>query len=478
MWLRSTAVSQQRIGELLVARGVVESADLDLALESSRSTGSRVASQLLALGIADEGPIIVAVSDLMGTPGVDLSRSAIDLGLLSLFPRDVAQLERILPLRVDGDELLLATADPRNQRLNGEVELISGLRVLPVVALASRLDEVVAAAYTAAARGESLWVGEALPSDTAAPQLALHPGRREPGAREPAARAPGAGPEIEIEIEESEERLDDLFGSGAPPEELVGRVRARSGPRSVLVVDDEEGIIQLVQRTLEKKGYEVQVARRGREALEKLDASVPDLVLLDANLPEVHGFDLCQKIKSNSRLAHIPVIMITAHYRGWRFAHDTREAFGADDFLEKPFRLDDLLRRVQFFVEKSVGEPADQKAAEQAYEEGVRLLADGRVPEAMAALEKGLELDPFSARLHYQLGRALQAAGDAFRAINAYERSVDLWPDHFAALRSLAALYQQKGFRRKAIETWERAIPAAPDEATRQKIKSSLFALL
>ena len=171
--------------------------------------------------------------------------------------------------------------------------------------------------------------------------------------------------------------------------------------------------------------------------------------------------------------------MMSAVYRGWRFAQDAREAFGADDYVEKPFHLADVLRRVHDRLETPRGMSVEQKeAAERAYKEGVDHLSHGRPDKARGALEQAAKADPFSARNHFALGRALRETGDAFRAMSQYEKAVELRPTHFAALCSLAELYLEKGFRRKAVEALERALRCAPDGRTREGIRTRLLRLL
>jgi tetratricopeptide (TPR) repeat protein len=171
--------------------------------------------------------------------------------------------------------------------------------------------------------------------------------------------------------------------------------------------------------------------------------------------------------------------MMTAIYRGWRFAQDARETYGAQDYIEKPFRLDDFTRRVEAVLEATASRPQPQAAsAEPWFRKGKELLLAGKLDESLQALEAGLALDPFSAEAHYQLAKVLRAKGEHFRAMTSFERAVDLRPNHFPALRSLAALYTEKGFRRKAAETLERALAAAPDATTRDAIKSDLLELL
>jgi DNA-binding response OmpR family regulator len=250
----------------------------------------------------------------------------------------------------------------------------------------------------------------------------------------------------------------------------------------VLVVDDEPEIRQLVQRTLAAKGFAVEVALDGQEALDKAEALVPDLVLLDAMLPKVHGFEACRRIKASARTRHVPVIMMTAIYRGWRFAQDARESYGAFDYVEKPFRLEELLRRIEQAMVSGGVRPESSGEAEEAssvlVEQGKKLLACGKAAEAAALLAEAVRRDARSADAQFQHGRALHATGDVFGAMTAFEHAAEANPRHLAALRALASVYEESGFRRKAAETLERALPAARDDASRVAIRDDLVRLI
>jgi DNA-binding response OmpR family regulator len=447
------------IGEILAELGVIDREEIEQVAAAGGS--QRLCSRLLAQGRAQEGDLVRALSRQLGVPGVDLSHTAFSLANLSLFPREIAVAELMLPVHVEPDRVMLALANPMDQRLLDEVGFISGLEVFPHVALQGALAPSIEKAYAAADAGEARFVGRALPPGAPDGVAIVTPGSEGTDAEE---LPEGA---VILEVSEDEEE-----------EEELGAVRAYAGPKRVLVVDDEPDIVRLVRTALEKHGYAVETASRGGEALEKIK-TLPDLMLLDAMLPEVHGFEICKMIKGSKKYNRIPVMMMTAIYRGWRFAQDAREAYGADDYLEKPFKLDDLLRRVKDQLARAAGEPAPmEETAGALYERGVAALRGGQVQDAVAAFEEGLKEDPLSYRLHFQLGRALQTAGDTYRAVSEYERAVELKTDLFPALRSLAALYQQKGFKRKAIDALERAIPVAPDEPTRAKLKKSLIALL
>jgi CheY-like chemotaxis protein len=458
--LRTPSSGEDRLkktGELVVERGLATREQVEAALAEGRARGEPLCTALLALGI-DEGELASVLSEKHGVPGVDLSRTSIALELLDLVPRAVAEGDLILPLSLEGDRLHLAMAHPSDERVLAEVRFVSGLEASPYVACRGALLRDLNEAYAARARGVQLWRGSACVSGT--PHIEAVVGGVD--VVEAVDEIPDADIVIEIETEP------------ASPE------RQGKGP-VVLIVDDEPEIRQLVQRTLTAKGYEVVVAQDGGEGLEKAEQLVPDLVLLDAMLPKVHGFDVCRRIKASPRTRHVPVVMMTAIFRGWRFAQDAKESYGAVDYIEKPFRLDDLVRRVEAAL-LSGGAPsveiAEESAADPRVQQGRELLAAGRIAEAISALSEAVHADPRSADAQFQLGRALKAGGDAFGAMTALERAAELAPGDLVALRALAAVYEETGFRRKAAEVLERALPAAPDDAARSAIRKDLLRLI
>ena len=142
---------------------------------------------------------------------------------------------------------------------------------------------------------------------------------------------------------------------------------------TVLAVDDDESILRLMHDILAARKYRVITGRTGRDALAKVRETMPDLVILDGMLPEVHGFEICRQLKSSERFRHIPVIMVSAVHTGWRFAADVKEKYGADDYMEKPFEAADLLRRVEVLLNRvpSGVAPDSEAAARQHLKEGV-----------------------------------------------------------------------------------------------------------
>lgn len=114
----------------------------------------------------------------------------------------------------------------------------------------------------------------------------------------------------------------------------------------ILVVDDEPQNLELLSAYLEKAGYNnIVTALNGIEALKHVDGSPPDLILLDVMMPKMNGFEVCKKLKDDSRTRLIPIVIITA----LRDVEDKIRALdlGADEFLSKPFNRAELMARVR-----------------------------------------------------------------------------------------------------------------------------------
>jgi DNA-binding response OmpR family regulator len=257
------------------------------------------------------------------------------------------------------------------------------------------------------------------------------------------------------------------------------------GAKKILVVDDEADIRKMLCRLLAKAGYHVLEADRGVQALRLVKEQTPDLIVLDAMLPEVHGFDIARRIKGSRRYGSIPIVMVSAVYRGWRYAEDLRGTLGVDDFIEKPFTLQDVLATIQKRLgangPSSVPRASDEESridVDQALQEAVVAFKAGRLDEAIEHLHRGVAIDPLAFRLRFQLGLLYGRKGQVYEAVSELETTVSVNPQHFPAVKNLAILYQKAGFRNKAVETWERALALAPDEATRLSIKDHLVRLL
>jgi putative two-component system response regulator len=115
--------------------------------------------------------------------------------------------------------------------------------------------------------------------------------------------------------------------------------------KTILIADDDEGVVALLTALCEGAGYRTIAARNGREAVEKVAQCQPDVILLDALMPEMTGFEAAKKLKTDPATRHLPVIMLTA----LRSREDRLKgiAAGANDFLPKPIDSEELLIRVR-----------------------------------------------------------------------------------------------------------------------------------
>ncbi len=111
---------------------------------------------------------------------------------------------------------------------------------------------------------------------------------------------------------------------------------------NILVVDDEEAIADLVEVYLKSENYNVLKCYNGTDALKCVETEQIDLAILDVMLPDIDGFDICQKIRENH---HFPVIMLTA--RDENIDKITGLTIGADDYITKPFQMLELMARVK-----------------------------------------------------------------------------------------------------------------------------------
>lgn len=122
-------------------------------------------------------------------------------------------------------------------------------------------------------------------------------------------------------------------------------------PQTVLVIEDEAHILELLRYNLEAAGYNVILAENGRDGLERCFETHPDLVLLDLMLPDVDGFDICNKIKRNEQTKSIPIIMLTA--KSEEFDKVLGLELGADDYITKPFGIRELLARIKVVLRRA-----------------------------------------------------------------------------------------------------------------------------
>lgn len=125
---------------------------------------------------------------------------------------------------------------------------------------------------------------------------------------------------------------------------IVSLDQSDSAPHRILVVDDIADNSLLLQTVLEAEGYQVDVAESGFAALNKIETTPPNLMLLDVMMPGMNGFEVTQRIRQNHQLPYIPILLVTG-YSELSASEGLRR--GADGFIRKPIDFDVLLERIQ-----------------------------------------------------------------------------------------------------------------------------------
>jgi DNA-binding response OmpR family regulator len=522
--------TKKPIGRILLQQRALTQEQLDKELAEGKANGTPLATRLTESGAISEVAALKGLSEQSGVPGIDLKQVCLKLADLGIVPREVAMRHKLLPVLVRDDRVFLAMSDPSNKKVVDEIEFTTGKKVFPYVALEGQLLKVIPAAYEMRERGETHYVGPNCPPEVrrkaglttttnsvmasrsqmagSAPPppmeasvvepIPVPPGEsasvmaRLPRAAQPLARGARQVPLI---VDDAMQRAaagaqvtDEGFGQSQRDLSMMAgaadiRPPRQDGKQTILVVDDEAEIRNILRIVFEQRGYRVLEADRGQAALRILKDDTPDVLILDAMLPgDLHGFDIAKQIKGSQRYGHIPIVMVSAVYKGWRIAEDVKTNHKVDAYIEKPFKVPEVVEAVERALESGKQPQEDPERisveAEKLLAAGIAAYQAGRYDEAIEHLREGTKIDPLAYRLHFHLGLLYGKRNQIYDAISELETALRINGRHFPALKNLAVLYQKAGFRNKAVEIWERALRAAPDEPTRQSIKEILLGLL
>jgi two-component system phosphate regulon response regulator PhoB len=200
----------------------------------------------------------------------------------------------------------------------------------------------------------------------------------------------------------------------------------------ILVIDDEKDLIELVRYNLEKEGFLVRSAQDGESGLGAAKKELPDLILVDLMLPGIDGLDVCRALRSDSRTAHIPVIMLTA-----KSAESDRILgleLGADDYVTKPFSPRELLARIKAVLRRTSGpQPAPDviRRGELTIDMARRTVTCAGEPIVLTATEFRL-LQYFASHSGHVFSRAQLIDGAMGRDVSVEDRTIDV---HITGLR-------------------------------------------
>ncbi len=121
----------------------------------------------------------------------------------------------------------------------------------------------------------------------------------------------------------------------------------------ILIVEDNEMNRDMLARRLERRGYETSAAADGLEGMEKARSFQPDLILLDLSLPEIDGWEVARRLKTEPHSAHIPIIALTAH--AMTSDRDEAMAAGCNDYDTKPIEFPRLLSKIESLLTSTRG---------------------------------------------------------------------------------------------------------------------------
>ena len=119
--------------------------------------------------------------------------------------------------------------------------------------------------------------------------------------------------------------------------------------KKILIIEDEPDLCKIYRLRLESK-YEIIVAQDGMEGLEKARHEKPDLILLDLMLPKLGGMQVCRLLKFDEKYRNIPILIVTA--RGQITDKEMMTKMGANDYIIKPFKTEELIRKIEGIIEK------------------------------------------------------------------------------------------------------------------------------
>jgi chemosensory pili system protein ChpA (sensor histidine kinase/response regulator) len=154
-----------------------------------------------------------------------------------------------------------------------------------------------------------------------------------------------------------------LAAASEPERKVLPAPREEKRTPLVMVVDDSITMRKVTSRVLENHSLEVMTAQDGLDAIERLHERVPDLLLLDIEMPRMDGYELAEHVRADPRLRHIPIVMITSR-AGQKHRKKARDA-GANAYLTKPYQEADLLERVGEMLKRDLQESKGEQNVNQ-----------------------------------------------------------------------------------------------------------------
>jgi CheY-like chemotaxis protein len=201
----------------------------------------------------------------------------------------------------------------------------------------------------------------------------------------------------------------------------------------LLLVDGDAKSLRVMEVSLKKAGFSVTTAIHGKDALEKVQISPPDLVLADTKMPEMDGFELCKALKSDERFKHIPFVFLT-NQKSVEFKVRGLE-LGGDDYLTKPIYIKEIVTRVKMILQKAEKERIEKRETTKGGFSGS--LADMGVVDLVQTFEIGRKTGSIAIQgervgaIYFKEGRVIDAELGRLKGENAFYRMLNTFEGQF-----------------------------------------------
>ncbi len=447
------------LGQIFISKGYLTQKQLESVILYSKEKGIKFASAVVELNYCTEKEALICLIEQMGIPGIHFTGSSFKF-LNKIIPYQVSIQRLILPIKDSEKNIIVVMANPFDKVLIDEINFITGKKVIPYISVENILKKVI--------------------------NLCFNSGKEFYGQYEKGEYFDIISPVISYleneEITKSNISINQLITS---QNELFFQTSITeintvlNKKKVVLIVDDEEDILKLVSKIVTKAGYDYLTVNNGSEAIPLITKHKPDLIILDAMLPGVHGFDICKQIKS-SDLAYIPVLIVSAIYKGWEFETEIINIYKADRFIEKPFRVNLLMDLIKELLNKDNNN--NKMSVEQNIDEVIKTVIESiknnNLYFAKKTIEESIKLSPFCYKFKYILGYIYMQMNEYLLAINEFEACLNINKNFYFAAKDLAIAYEKVGFRNRAIENWLILLNLTQNEEQKEEIKKHLVNII
>ena len=274
-----------RIGDWLVKEGLLDPDTVEVIERERQRTRLRFLSQAVRERFIDQKTALDALSRFTGYPTIDLDIVTVPRSVIHSIPYHIATTLQSIPVAIRDRVVIVATVDPTSRHLLNQIGTLTGLEVRPYAALHSQILDALESAFSST---DNTWRGQR------ADDL-------------PLAIADAPSPVLEDSLEAEPCLVSPLLDDAPTDESSLPKLQANASSKAstpnatpqpteqhVLIIEDDRDIAQLIATTAESLGLKATAVSTGRDALAILKTETPGLLVVDAMLPGVHGFEICK----------------------------------------------------------------------------------------------------------------------------------------------------------------------------------------